>query len=143
MSERNTIIKQLGTDMREKISPALGYDTAVMEVKLGIVSFDYFSQRPSIGYWMFMDTKDDEYLDDNRFRTLNFIIYGYTDTDGLDDFDSIYNFANDVEKFLYSTDWTYTDNTLLGDIVVTVGGTDNQRCMFDLTIQVKYCQELT
>ena len=62
MSDRNTIIKQLGTDMTENIKAALGYSTDLIEVKLGIVSFDYFAQRPSIGYWMFMDTKDDEYL---------------------------------------------------------------------------------
>jgi len=142
MADRNTIIKKLGDDIREKISSVNGYDSDLSEVKLGIVSFDYFAQRPAIGYWMFMDTKDDEYLDDNRHRILNFIIYGYTDTDGLDGFDSIYNLANDIEKFLMSTDWTYTDCTLLGDIVVSVGGTDNQRCLFDLVIQVEYVQEL-
>lgn len=143
MADRNTIIKQFKTDIVESIKSARGYDTDPNEVKLGIVSFDYFTQRPAIGYWMFMDTKDDEYLDDNRYRVLNFIVYGYADTDGLDDFDPIYELANDVEKFLMSTEWTYTDDTLLGDIVVTVGGVDNQRCMFDLVFQVQYVQELT
>jgi len=143
MSLRNTIIKQFGTDVIDSIKSSRGYDTDPVEVKLGIYSFDYFAQRPSIGYWMFMDTKDDEYLDDDRHRMLNFIVYGYAETDGLDDFDQIYELANDVETFLMSTDWTYTQDSLLGDIVVTVGGVDNQRCMFDLTIQVQYVQDLT
>ena len=142
MADRNTIIKKFGDDMRDHIKSINGYESDLVEVKLGIVSFDYFAQRPAVGYWMFTDTKDDEYLDDNRHRMLNFIIYGYTDTDGLDDFDPIYNLANDVEKFLMSTDWTYTDCSLLGDIVISVGGTDNQRSMFDLLMQVEYVQEL-
>ncbi len=142
-NERSVIIKQFATDVIANIKSSRGYETDPIEAKLGILSFDYFVQRPAIGYWMFMDTKDDEYLDDDRHRMLNFVIYGYADTNGLDDFDPIYELANDVEKFLYSTDWTYNQDTLLGDIVVTVGGTDNQRCMFDLVMQVQYVQELT
>jgi len=141
-NERSVIIKQLETDMVDSIKSSRGYNSDLVEVKLGIVSFDYFAQRPSVGYWMFMDTKDDEYLDNDRHRMLNFIIYGYADTDGLDGYDPIYELADDVEKFLMSTDWTYTQDSLLGDIVVTVGGTDNQRCMFDLVFQVQYVQEL-
>jgi len=141
-NERSVIIKQLGSDMRDSVKSSRGYESDLVEVKLGIQSFDYFAMRPAIGYWMFMDTKDEEYLDDNRYRMLNFIIYGYTDTDGLDEFDSIYQLADDVEKFLMSDDWTYTHSSLLGDITVTVGGTDNQRCMFDLVVQVQYVQEL-
>lgn len=140
--DRNTIIKQLKTDIEDSIKCSRGYDTDPVEVKLGVVNFDQFAQRPAIGYWMFSDTKDEEYLDDNRYRILNFIIYGYSESDGLGNFDSIYELANDVEKFLYSTDWTYTDDTLIGDIVVTVGGVDNERCMFDLVIQVQYIQDL-
>jgi hypothetical protein len=142
-NERSVIINQFKTDMVDSIKSSRGYDSDLSEVKLGIVSFDYFAQRPAIGYWMFMDTKDDEYLDDDRHRMLNFIIYGYADTDGLDDFNPIYKLADDIEKFLMSTDWTYTEDSLLGDIVVTVGGIDNQRCMFDLVMQVQYVQELT
>jgi len=143
MADRNTIIKQFGIDLVDSVKSSRDYETDPAEVKLGIVSFDYFNQRPAIGYWMFMDTKDDEYLDDNRHRMLNFIVYGYANTDGLDDFDPIYELADDVEKFLMSSDWTYTDDTLLGDIVVTVGGIDNQRSMFDLVFQVQYVQELS
>ena len=142
-NERSVIINQLKTDMVESIKSSRGYEQDPTEVKLGIQSFDYFAQRPAIGYWMFSDTKDDEYLDEDRHRMLNFIVYGYADTDGLDGFDSIYQLADDVEKFLMSTDWTYTQDTLLGDIVVSVGGIDNQRCMFDLVFQVQYVQELT
>ena len=142
-NERSVIINQFKTDVVDSIKASRGYEQDPVEVLLGIESFNDFAMRPAIGYWMFMDTKDDEYLDDDRHRMLNFIVYGYADTDGLDGFESIYQLANDVETFLMSEDWTYTQDTLLGDIVVTVGGTDNQRCMFDLVFQVQYIQELT
>jgi len=135
------IINQLKTDIIENVKSTRGYNTDLSEVILGIVNFDEFTMRPALGYWAFSDEKDDEYMDDERKRILNFIIYGYIDTDGLADYDPIYNFADDIERFLMSTDWTYTDCTLLDEIVITVGGVDNERCMFDLNIQVQYVQE--
>jgi len=141
MSARSDIIDAFKSDIEEKLTPGRGYNTSIMEVILGIVNFDDFSARPALGYWAFSDEKDQEFMDDNRYRILNIVIYGYTDTDGLSGYESIYNFADDVEKFLMSSDWTYTCQTMLGEIVITVGGSDNQRCMFDLTIQVSYIQD--
>ena len=141
MSTRMDIINQVKTDLVDKVKSARGYNSDLAEVILGIVSFDDLADRPAIGYWAFSDEKDDEYLDDNRHRMLNFILYGYTNTDGLGDYNSIYELADDIERFLMGSDWTYTDCTLLQEIVVTVGGTDNERCMFDLRFSVQYLQD--
>jgi len=142
MSTRKDIINQLKTDMVNAFDATNVSYMNVTEVVCGIVNFDYFATRPAVAYWAFSDEKNDEYLDDERHRILNIIIYGYTDLNNVDqNYDDIYDLADDVERFLMSSDWTYTDCTLLGDIIVTVGGTDNQRCMFDLTIQVEYVQE--
>ena len=141
MSTRMDIINQFKTDVVDSVKSSRGYNTDPVEVILGIINFDDIAMRPVLGYWAYSDEKDDEFMDDERRRVLNFIIYGYTDTDGLGDYEAIYNFADDIERFIMSTDWTYTDCTLLQEITITVGGSDNERCMFDLNIQVQYIQE--
>jgi len=140
MSERSTIIKKFKSDLEEKFSIANGYKTDLVEVRLGIVSFDQFAQRPAIGYWMYLDEKDEENYDTTRLRWLNFYLYGYTDDENMTDYEKIYDFADDIENFLMSTDWTYTDSTLLGDVIVSIGGVEEGRAMFDLTIRVAYYQ---
>lgn len=141
MSTRMTIINQLKTDLEDSVKSSRGYYNDLVEVNLGIYNFDYYSQYPAVAYWAYSDSKDEEYLDDNRHRLLSFLIYGYHETDGLSDYNPIYKLAEDVEKFLMSTDWTYSDCTLLEEVVITVGGVDNQRCMFDLRFQVQYLQD--
>jgi hypothetical protein len=140
MSTRSDIIKQLKTDINESMNIANGYKTDIVECRLGIVSFDQFAQRPAIGYWMYLDEKDEEHYDTTRLRWLNFYLYGYTDDENMTDYEKIYDFADDIETFLMSTDWTYTDNTLLGDVIVSIGGVEEGRAMFDLIIRVAYYQ---
>lgn len=139
-NQRKDIIIQFKTDLDEKFSIANGYNTDAVEVRLGIVSFDQFAQRPALGYWMYLDEKDEELYDTQRLRWLNFYIYGYTDDENMTNYERIYDFADDLEDFLYSSDWTYTDQTLLGDLIVTIGGVEEGRAMFDLIMRVAYYQ---
>jgi hypothetical protein len=141
MATRMSIINQLKTDLEDKVKSVRGYTHDLFEVNLGIYNFDYYSAYPAVAYWAYSDEKDEEYLDDNRHRLLNFLIYGYHDTDGLNDFDKIYELADDIEKFLMSTDWTHSNCTIIDETVITVGGVDNQRCMFDLRFSVQYLQD--
>ena len=139
-NQRKDIIQQFKKDLETSMNIAHGYKTDAVEFKLGIVSFDSFAQRPALGYWMFLDEKDEENYDTTRLRWLNFYMYGYTDDENMTDYEAIYDFADDIEDFIYSTDWTYTDQTLTGDLIVTVGGVEEGRAMFDLIIRVAYYQ---
>jgi len=139
-NQRKDIIIQFKTDLDEKFSIANGYNTDLVEVVLGIVSFDQFAQRPALGYWMYLDEKDEENYNTTRLRWLNFYLYGYTDGENMTNYEKIYDFADDLEDFIMSSDWTYTNNTLLGDLIVTVGGVEEGRAMFDLIMKVAYYQ---
>lgn len=140
MSERTTITKKLKEDIETNFSIANGYNTDLREVVLGIVSFDQFSQRPSLGYWMWSDEKDTENYDETRLRWLNFYIYAYTDDEDTTDYENIYNLADDIEDFLMSDDWTYTTSTILGDVVIVIGGIEKGRAMAEVNIKVAYYQ---
>ena len=139
-NQRKDIIVQFKTDVIDKLSIANGYKTDLVEVRLGIVSFDQFAQRPALGYWMYLDEKDTEHYDTTRLRWLNFYIYFYTDDENMTDYEQIYDFADDLEDFLMSSDWSYTDQSLLGDMIINIGGVEEGRAMGDLIMKVAYYQ---
>ena len=140
MANRKEILNQLKLDLT-KIQSGRGYLTDPVEIVHGITSFDFFNQRPAISFVMIGDEKDQEYYDDNRLRNMSVYLYAFADVE-LNNYDPIYDLAEDIETFLYSKDWTYTDQTLLGDVVITPGGVDNMRALCDTIIVIKYCQEL-
>jgi len=138
---RSEIVKQLRKDLSNHLSLANGYKTDIVEIKFGVVSFNQFAQRPALGYWCYSDEIDEEQYEEKRLRWCNFLIYGYTDDDFQSDYENIFNFADDVEKFLYSEDWTYHESTLLGNLVCKPGETDQGRAMFELEMKVGYYQD--
>lgn len=140
MTTRKEVLTQLKIDLETYLKTPK-YNSDPLEITHGIVSFDQVISRPAIGYFMPGDEITEEYYDNNRQRSMTVVIYGYADTH-INNFDNIYNLAEDVETFLYSSDWTYTDRTLLGNIVIDTGGIENEKSMFDLEIRIIYDQTL-
>lgn len=141
MATRKEILAAIKTDIEDHVDPANGYNYQPFEVIHGIVSFDDFAQKPSVGYFMVSDEKNTDYAGrEDAARIMTIYVYMYADT-SLGNLDPIYDFCADIEKFFYSTDWTYTDQTLLGDINIIVGGVSNDKAMGDLIIQVHYQQQ--
>ena len=138
---RKTILNQLKKDLQDNLHSSKGYNTDPVEIIEGIVSFYSVLQRPTVAYFMFSDNIIEEHLDNERERELNLLVYGYADV-SLGDFDPIYDLADDIESFLYSTDWSYTDQSMLGTMNVIVGGIENDQAMCDLTIKIRYTQTL-
>lgn len=140
MANRNTILKQIKTDF-EKITVANGYNSNVKEVKSGIYSYGDIVQRPCIFYWAYKDAIEKHLMNNRISRILHIIVYGYADVDYNND-DKIYNLADDVETLLYSTDFTNTNKTWLGDITVFVGSKKIPAAMFSIEITVQYIRDL-
>ena len=139
MTTRKEVLNQLKIDLAKIQTP--NYLSDIEEIVHGIVSFDQVLARPFLGYFMPGDEVTEEYMSNERQRSMSIVIYGYADTN-LNNFDPIYDLAEDLEKFLYSSDWTYTDITLLGDIVIQTGGIENEKSVFDLEIRIIYDQTL-
>lgn len=140
MANRKDILTQLKIDLQDHLhSP--DYKSDPKEIVHGIVSFDGVISRPVIAYFMPGDEVTEEYFENTRQRQMTVIIYGYADT-SLNNFDPIYDLAEDIEKFLYSEHWTYTDRTLLGTIVIDTGGIENEKSAFDMEVRIIYDQTL-
>ena len=134
---RNTILKQLKEDLTDKLNSNNDYNSDPSIVQ-GVVEFMDVHQYPTVAFYMFRDTVRAENMDDNRERTMTILIYGYAETH-LNNFDNIHNLAEDVETFLYSDHWTYSDMTLLGDAEFDTA--DNERSRFTLLINIEYTQD--
>lgn len=136
MSIRNDILKQLKTDL-SKISTSRDYNTDPTEVRRGSYINEDFSIVPAISFRCYDDRKKNLF-GRTGIRWLHVYVYGYADTDGLENTDDIYELADDVEDFLYSTDWTYTDDTEVGDMIVIEGGIQDPHSTFQLEVRIKY-----
>ena len=137
MSIRNTILKALKSDLT-KIQTSRDYNSDPVEIRRGIHLWEDFTMKPAISFWCYNDEKLNEF-GGTGIRYLNVYMYGYTDTDGLEDVDNIHNLADDVEDFLHSsTDWTYKKDTEVGDMVIYEGGVQDPASMFQLEIRIKY-----
>lgn len=123
MTTRQVITKQLQEDML-KISVSNGYNTDVTNVRIGIINEKSMGIKPNLGLWSYEDEVIDQIMDTDVLRNLKFLVYGFIDIT-LDDSDPLYKYASDMEKFLYSTDNTYVDDTLYNLTKLNFGGVKN------------------
>ena len=137
---RNTILNKLKTDMEDYIKSSRGYETDPVEVIRGIQMFEDISMKPAICFWCFRDESEGQFAGNDR-RILYIYIYGYADTDGYGDVDDVYDLASDVEYFLHN-DFTYENDTFVGNITIYEGGAQDPASMFELEIKIKYKQTI-
>ena len=136
MSNRNTILIALKSDMEKYIKSSREYKMDPVEVTRGIRMFEDIEMKPAICFWCYRDESTGQFAGNDR-RFLYVYIYGYCDTDGYGDVDDIHNLASDVEYFLFN-DFSYTDDTLVGDFTIYEGGIRDPASFFELDIKIKY-----
>lgn len=141
MAKRIEIINQFKTDVEDKISTANGYQTDIITIKFGYSSFTTIEPKPGLWYWVNRDEASDDYMDDEFLRTLQFRVVGYTDDEDVLDYMNIFNFAQDIENFLRSSDWTHYEPTKLLGVDFAAGEGDQGHAQFDLTFSVAYNQD--
>jgi len=140
MTTRKDIITTLKDDLM-KISVTNGYSTDLVDARVGIVNADKFTTRPAIGLWSLEDEVLEQLLDDKVLRRLNMILYGYIDvTEAYDDYEPLYDFVRDTEKFLYSIDNTYNDDTLILNTKTNYGGLNTPVGIFMILFNIDYYQ---
>jgi hypothetical protein len=127
MTVRNTILNTLKSEMEDYIKTSRGYNTDPVKVIRGVIIFEDVEQKPALSFWCFNE--------ENRF--LHIYIYGFCDTDGYGDVDEIHKLLGDLEYFLYN-DFTYTDDTDIGDSIVYEGGVSDPVSEFRLEIRIRY-----
>lgn len=140
MATRKDIIEQLKQDFEDNVKSANNYNSDPATIVIGVLDPQEFVQLPGVGFWIIEDVVDDDIMDNDILRTLNMIAYCYVDSDGYNVYDDLYNLIGDIEKFLYSSDFTYSSKTLLGNVLVSYGGTNEQVGTAVLNFSITYEQ---
>ena len=139
MASRLEIINNLYQDLSTMISND-SFTNKVYDSRIGIFDPEEFRALPSLGLWILDDTIEDDLMDNDIFRRLNLILYGYVNAEQTDTYQKFYTLIKDLEVFLYSTNNRYYENTFLGNVDVTYGGATEQTAMFVLNFSILYSQ---
>ena len=137
---RITIVNQLKEDLENNLNIASGYSVDLVEVKSGIYLWDDFHIKPAVSIWAYKDEIEEYLMGRAKIRLLYFYIYAYSKTDGVGGTGDIYDFCEDIENFLESTHFTYSDDVIIGDSVIYTGGSQDQASIGQIEIQVRYKQ---
>lgn len=133
MSDRSTILDTLKDELKEKIHRGNNYNSQISEVKHGIYMFEDVMVTPAVFFWCYRDEAEGSFGNVEK-RKLYIYMYGYLTPQSEGDLDSIYDLIDDLEYFLYN-DFTYTDDTFLGDINVYISDKTN---VFEVELQIQY-----
>ena len=136
MSERNTILTAIETEIKEKINSSNDYNSDLMEVRRGIAIFEEFTSKPAVAFWSKDDKSEEGQFAGSDMRELTILFYGFCDTDGYNA-DAIHNLLDDILYFLQN-DFTYKDDVYVGDIAIYEGGTSDLAMVFELEVHIKY-----
>ncbi len=123
MTTRLTVLNQIETDLNNNLHTANDYNWTPVEIKRGIHKWDDFIVKPVICFTLASDRADEdqEYGEDARW--LEVFFYIYSQTDGSESPTQIHEMLEDLENFLQNTThFTYSNQTLIGDIEVLEGG---------------------
>ena len=139
--DRDTILTALKDDISTYIqSSNTNYTSDIGEVRRGIHGHTEIVNRPFIGISMESDDVDQEIFEDtgtDQIRIITIYIYSYSNTDGIDDYTTMYDLIKDLEYCL-KYDFTYKSKTYIGKIGIVEGGVSNPLAFFDMYITIQY-----
>lgn len=134
---KKVIVDKLKEDLEKKFNVANSY-SKVEEVKSGIFLWDDFLLKPAISFWAYKDMVEEYLMGRNRIMLLHFYLYCYLENDGVGGVGDIYEFSENVEKFLQSSNFTYSDDVIIGDSVIYTGGSQDRASICQIEFQVRY-----
>ena len=126
--DRNTILKQIETDIKEELTVENGYSVQPVEIKRGVHTWEDYNRFPSIGFTVTRDEPFDENEHGEDIRAMTVVFYMYAQTDGYGNTDTINNMVYDLQTFFKNTNhFTYSNNNLIGEIEIREGGLSQER----------------
>ena len=146
MSVRDDILNQLKKDIQDKVHEVYSdnYTSSIVEVRRGIHSYEDMVNRPCVGFALREDELDEEVFastGNDQVRFLHVDVYGYVDVKIEDDYEELHTLVRDLEYF-FKYDFTYSNNTTVGNVRTLEGGVRYPVSYFDMEVQIQYMNEL-
>jgi len=141
MTDRLTILDQIEEDLNDKLKPTNGYNFQPASIKRGLHKWTDFPEKPAVCFTLVGDEPHELEEFGEGARWLRFFFYGYHVTDGMGVTDNIQKLAQDVEDFLASTDNSFVEDTMIGNMEVLEGGVSSPLCSFIIEVSILYNRE--
>jgi len=142
MDQRNELLYQIETDIKEKLTKVNGYNFTPAVVKRGIHSWNDFQIKPAICF-TFIDEKP--YESGNYQKTysnidtkeIRLMFYGYNDSE-YGNSDMIFTMAADMETFLKSSDMTENEDMIVNGLEIKEAGSSDPINSFLMDVSLIY-----
>jgi len=137
---RKTILNQIKDDIVQYLTVPNGYETTIQDVRIGMYVWEDFNLKPAVSFFCDVDEIEEYLMGREKIRLMNIRMFLWSHTDGLSNTTKIYDFAEDVENFLESSDFTYSDDVIIGDTEVYTGGVQDNAAVALVKFQIRYKQ---
>ena len=105
---RYELVKQIQKEFEDKFTVANGYQIEPIQVLVGLNDPLHVTQYPSLAVQLVSDPMLVVTSDDDIERIATFVVAGY-----FNDAEDMYKMCDDVEKFLYSSNFIYYESVEL------------------------------
>ena len=136
-----TTLTQLKTDLEDKLNRLNDYDTEPQEVKVGEYLWEDMKSKPAIGISSPYNEVEKEIFGNTYVKRVYITVDLFMDNQpGLQVFEDIYKFKDDVETFIFkTTDWTYQNEShYIEPSIVYIGGSHDPVKQATVVFYVRY-----
>lgn len=138
---RKDVLETLKEDLNKKLSVANGYNTEIQDIRIGMYVYEDFNILPAISFYCDVDEIEDYLMGRTRVRLMNIDLWLWSKSDGISNTTGIYDFIDDIENFLTSSDFTFSEDLIMGTTEIYVGGVQDQAQIGLIKFQVRYLQD--
>jgi len=134
----NIILSQLKKDIVAKMDPANNYNTRPVAKHGVFARTELDGKFPAICYEVVNEEIASALGKDKIMMHYFITLYGYARTEGVRNTDAIKTLAHDVLYFIFSPDFTYTNDTWIDSPITYFISTESDNVsMFEFTIRVQ------
>jgi hypothetical protein len=137
---RKTILNKIKDDIVQYLTVANGYETTIQDVRVGMYIWEDFNIKPAVSFYCDVDEIEAYEMGRSKIRLMNIEMWLWNRTDGVTNTTKIYDFAEDVENFLESSDFTYSDDVVMSDTEIYTGGVQDNAAIALVKFQIRYKQ---
>jgi len=138
----NTILETLKSEMEDKLDPSGDYAKRPV-VKHGYYTLrDLKGQLPAVCFICYGEDLE-ELMDDDGISWIQVMIYGFAASDGIENKVDIKELAHDVMYFLYSDDFTYSDDTYITSNISYLEASPPDKPVGQFVFNIKIKDEIT
>jgi hypothetical protein len=138
---RLDILEAIKANIQDKLTSANGYKHTPVEVRRGNYNWMDFSVKPVVCFTIYEDdVEEEDTFGIESIRKLGLAFYIYAD-DNTREQKLIHELTDDLQNFLHSDDFLYSNNLLIGKISIKEGSTTDPMNASMLEAVIRYQTE--